>query len=49
MKNILKVLHLKKENPREKYVRFGLKFLLFLAVFLAGYLVAKIQTLLILS
>ncbi|MBT3249208.1 MAG: hypothetical protein HN846_02580 [Candidatus Pacebacteria bacterium] len=45
MKNILKILHLKKESPREKYLRFGLRGLLFVAVFLAGYLTAKLQTL----
>lgn len=43
MKKILELLHLKKESPREKYLRIGLKALLFVAVFLAGYLTAKLQ------
>lgn len=46
MKNILKILRLKKETPQEKYLRIGLRALLFVAVFLAGYLVAKLGTLL---
>lgn len=45
MKDILKALHLKKESPREKWTRIGLKILLFVAVFIAGYLTAKLQTL----
>lgn len=45
MKKILEFLRLKKETPREKYFRVGLRVLLFVAVFLAGYLAAKLQTL----
>ncbi len=46
MKKILEFLHLKKESPREKYLRIGLRVLLFVAVFLTGYLTAKLQALL---
>jgi hypothetical protein len=44
MKKFLEFLHLKKESPREKYLRIGLRILLFVAVFLAGYLTARLQT-----
>jgi hypothetical protein len=45
MKKILEFLHLRKESPRDKYIRIGLKTLLFISIFLAGYLTAKLQAL----
>ncbi len=36
-------LHLRKENPRDKYLKLTLRALLFIAVFLAGYLTARLQ------
>ncbi len=45
MKKILEFLHLKKENPQEKYLKIGLRILLFISIFLAGYLTAKLQIL----
>ncbi|MFH1958889.1 MAG: hypothetical protein ABIJ22_01010 [Patescibacteria group bacterium] len=36
-------LHLKKEKPRDKYLKIALKILLFVSIFLAGYLVAKLE------
>lgn len=48
-KNVLEktasFLHLKKENPQDKYLRIALKALLFVSIFLAGYLMAKLQSL----
>jgi len=45
MKKILELLRLKKESPRQKYLKTSLRTLLFIAVFLAGYLMAKLETL----
>jgi len=38
-------LRFKKEKPRDKYLKIGLRVLLFTSIFLAGYLTAKLQTL----
>jgi len=45
LKKSVNFFRFKREKPRDKYLKIGLRVLLFVSIFLAGYLTAKLQTL----